>query len=647
MSLATGQIINNRYRIVSLLGQGGMGAVYRAWDVNLNVPVALKEMTSDPSADQRALSQLRAQFQREAQVVAGLDHPHLVRVTDYFSWGGSECLVMNFVEGENLADRIQREGAQPEAQVLEWAQQLLNALGYCHARGVIHRDVKPQNVIITPDGSALPLIGGAGGGAVLVDFGLVKLWDPQNPRTQTVIRAMGTPEYAPPEQYSAIAGHTDPRSDLYSLGATLYHALTGQAPMSATDRMARPEQFASPRALAPRVSPQTEAVVLKAVELPIAQRFSTAQEMINALRGASPVSPPIIPPPKPTARPPVWAWVLGGFVLLVGCLIVFGLVVPRIWDDGQTSVPRAPTGVASTSTPWIVVATATPGHSLTQMPPTVTPALSPPTLSSIVFDSYRDGNWEVYMIDENGLGLVNLTNNPADDGDPAWSFDGKRIAFDSDRDDNWDIYVMNADGSGVARLTDHPAEDDSPAWSPDGAKIAFKSNRDGNWEIYVINLADLSGINLTDHSADDRVPAWSPDGQRIAFVSERTGDWDIWVMNVDGSNLVNLTQHPAKDSFPAWSPDGQRIAFHSYRDDNAEIYVMNADGSYVERLTYHPADDWGTSWSHDGSRLAFISDRDGDNEIYVMDIDGSNVVRVTYNEASDTWPVWAPIFYSR
>jgi len=342
--------------------------------VNLNVPVALKEMTSDPSADQRTLAQLRAQFQREAQVVAGLDHPHLVRVTDYFSWGGSECLVMNFVEGESLADCIQREGAQPEAQVLEWAQQLLGALGYCHARGVIHRDVKPQNVIITPDGSALPLIGGAGGGAVLVDFGLVKLWDPQNPRTQTVIRAMGTPEYAPPEQYSAMAGHTDPRSDLYSLGATLYHALTGQTPMSATDRMARPEQFASPRTLAPRVSPQTEAVVLKVLELPITQRFSTAQEMINALRGASPVSPPIIPTPtKPTARPPVWVWVLGGavlLVLLIGCMIGIGVVLPAIRGDVPTGVPDTPT-----STP--VLPTAVPTRMPTAIP---TPTSTPPPI---------------------------------------------------------------------------------------------------------------------------------------------------------------------------------------------------------------------------------------------------------------------------
>jgi Tol biopolymer transport system component/tRNA A-37 threonylcarbamoyl transferase component Bud32 len=640
MPLTGGQVVNNRYRIVSKLGQGGMGAVYRAWDVNLDIPVALKEMVPDLHADPHTLAQLRQQFRREAQVVAGLDHPNLVRVIDYFTWGGSECLVMNFVEGESLAERIEREGTQPEAQVLEWARQLLDALTYCHARGVIHRDVKPQNVIITPEGRT-----------VLVDFGLVKLWDPRDPRTQTVVRAMGTPEYAPPEQYSATAGHTDPRSDLYSLGATLYHTLTGQAPMSATDRMAMPERFASPRALAPYVSSRTEAAVVRAMELPITQRFSSAHEMANALRGPLPVHPSVAAPTKPARShtgPPVWAWGLGGAVLLVGCLAGIGIVWRVLRGGDEPSEPLTPAVVQDTlvpertPTPWVVVAP-TSSSTSTPLPSLAVPASPNPASFSMVFDSYRDGNWEVYIIGEDGLGLVNLTKNPANDGDPAWALDGKRIAFDSDRDGNWEIYVVNTDGSGLTRLTNHRADDDSPAWSPDGSHVAFKSNRDGNWEIYVVNLLDSGVTNLTNHPSDDQVPAWSPDGQRIAFVSDRTGDWDIWVMNADGSGPTNLTRHPDRDSFPAWSPDGRRIAFHSYRDGNAEIYVMNADGSALARLTDHQADDWGPSWSPDGLRLAFTSDRDGDNEIYIMDIDGGSVVQVTHNDARDTWPVWSPI----
>jgi len=203
-------MLQNRYRIASLLGQGGMGAVYRAWDTRLNTPVALKEMTSQPGLDPHTLAQLRQQFQQEATILARLDHPHLVRVTDFFEEAGDAYLVMNFVEGENLAERIEREGAQPEGHMLEWAGQLLDALGDCHSQGVIHRDVKPQNVIIR-----------SGGRAVLVDFGLVKLWDPRDPRTKTAMRGMGTPEYAPPEQYGSGGTHTGPHSDVYALGATL------------------------------------------------------------------------------------------------------------------------------------------------------------------------------------------------------------------------------------------------------------------------------------------------------------------------------------------------------------------------------------------------------------------------------------------
>jgi serine/threonine protein kinase len=185
-----------------------MGAVYRAWDTRLNIPVAIKELVPQPGLDAPTLSHQRRQFIQEAQILARLRHPHLVNVTDYFEEAGNAYLVMEFMRGESLAERIEREGALDEAQVVTWAEQLLAALAYCHAQGVLHRDVKPQNVVITPEGEA-----------VLVDFGLVKLWDPRDPRTQTAIRGAGTPEYAPPEQYDAVSGHTD-AADGRSSGST-------------------------------------------------------------------------------------------------------------------------------------------------------------------------------------------------------------------------------------------------------------------------------------------------------------------------------------------------------------------------------------------------------------------------------------------
>ncbi len=289
MPFAPGQIVHNRYRIVRLLGRGGMGAVYRAWDLSLQIPVALKEMVPQPGIDPYTLAQLRAQFQQEARALAGIVHPHLPRVSDFFEWGSASFLVMDFVEGTGLDQVVLRHGPQPPAQAVRWGLQLLDALALCHSRNILHRDIKPQNVIITPDGSA-----------VLVDFGLVKLWDPRRPETQHIVRGMGTPEYASPEHYHLSGYHTDPRSDLYSLGATLYHALTGQEPPSALDRWAHGVPLPPPRG--PDLSPQVAGVILRAMELDPNRRFASARQMQAALQGAAGFSP-IRLEPVPAAAP--------------------------------------------------------------------------------------------------------------------------------------------------------------------------------------------------------------------------------------------------------------------------------------------------------------------------------------------------------
>jgi hypothetical protein len=375
--LIPGNVLQNRYRTVSKLGQGGMGAVYRAWDMRLNVPVALKEMTPQPGLGLEILGQLRQQFHQEATVLARLIHPHLVRVTDFFDEGGNVYLVMDFVEGESLADRIKRLGALPEAEVVTWAKQLLDALAYCHGQGIIHRDVKPQNVIIRPDGRA-----------VLVDFGLVKLWDPSDPRTKTVMRGMGTPEYAPPEQYEVDAGHTDACSDVYGLGATLYHALVGQAPPTATLRMASPERFVAVRSLNPSVSPATETTILRALELERSRRWQSATEMAAALEGrgippqtqhpghVTPAAPrreatEVLPSARAAApavparrRVPVWVWILGGGILLslilcAGAVWAFGALA-RYGEGIATATAQAEaTAMAQTAAITQAEATAT------------------------------------------------------------------------------------------------------------------------------------------------------------------------------------------------------------------------------------------------------------------------------------------------
>ena len=180
--------------------------------------------------------------------------------------------------------------------------------------------------------------------------------------------------------------------------------------------------------------------------------------------------------------------------------------------------------------------------------------------------------------DDHGGTIRRLTDHDYTDRYPSWSPDGQRIAFDSNRDGNFEVYVMDADGGNPRRLTDHEAYDGSPSWSPDGRRIAFHSLRDGNFEVYVMDADGGNPRRLTDHEAYDGSPSWSPDGRRIAFHSLRDGNFEVYVMDADGGNPRRLTDHDAIDGSPSWSPDGQSIAFRSNRDGNYEVYVMTADG---------------------------------------------------------------------
>lgn len=271
MPLVPGQFLHNRYQIHTLLGQGGMGSVYNATDTVMRRVVAIKERTPDPHATSQGLAQARAQFEREAQILGGLSHPNMPHVYDFFNAHGNEYVVMELIEGQNLQDAVQQHGAINEGAVRAWAEQILDALAYIHAQNIIHRDIKPSNLILKTDGRV-----------ALVDFGLVKLIDPNNPNTATAMRGMGTPEYAPLEQFSP-GMHTDARSDIYSLGATLYHLLSGSAPLDVPKRLLNPNQQQTLRALNPKISAQMEAAVDRAMDVQPQARWQSAREMKNQI----------------------------------------------------------------------------------------------------------------------------------------------------------------------------------------------------------------------------------------------------------------------------------------------------------------------------------------------------------------------------
>jgi len=325
-----------------------------------------------------------------------------------------------------------------------------------------------------------------------------------------------------------------------------------------------------------------------------------------------------------------------------------GLPSPTPLPSTATATAMPSQTPPPTNTPAPTITPVTPAPTLTPLPltPTVAPQPSPTASAGgsglIAFESRRDGNSEIYMMNADGSAQTRLTDNTADDAHPVWSPDGGRIAFESQRDGNSEIYVMNADGSAQTRLTDNTADDTQPSWSSFGSRIAFVSTRDGNNEIYLMNADGSAQARLTNNSADDTNPVWSPDGTRIAFVSMRDGNSEIYLMNADGSAQTRLTNNTATDCCFAWSPNGAQLAFLSDRDGNSEIYVMNADGSAQTRLTNHAALDSGPLWSPDGTQIAFLSDRDGNSEIYLMNANGSAQTRLTNHAATDCCFVWSP-----
>jgi uncharacterized repeat protein (TIGR01451 family) len=227
--------------------------------------------------------------------------------------------------------------------------------------------------------------------------------------------------------------------------------------------------------------------------------------------------------------------------------------------------------------------------------------------SRLVYQSMRDGNWEIYVSHDDGANPIRLTHSNAADIQPRLDRGGARIVNASFTDGNYEIFVMNSDGSGRIRLTHNDSNDVYPVWSPDGGKIAFQSYRDGQAEIYVMNV-DGSGVTrLTNHPAYDGYPTWSPDGSKIAFVSTRNDDYHIHIMNADGSDerLVG----PAGSIYPAWSPDGGTLAYSCDYDSDGwlEICVMDTNG-FNRRMLYMPAgnrDAWVSGWSPDGEGITF------------------------------------------
>jgi len=745
MTLERGAFLYNRYRILEILGQGGMGSIYRAIDENLGVEVAVKEnlFTTDEYA---------RQFRREAVILANLRQTNLPRVSDHFVIDGQgQYLVMDYIEGEDLRERMDRLKVIPEEEILVIGSGLCDALTYMHTRKppVLHRDIKPGNVKITPQGQIF-----------LVDFGLAKVMQ-AGQQTSTGARAM-TPGYSPPEQYGA--ARTDRRSDIYSLGATMYAALVGVIPEDSLARTMEQTDLTPIRKRNSKISRRTASAIEKALEVHPDDRFQNAEEFKQALmlaRGAtvrkmveqgivSPVSgeesdaidikvgesssPALIPEisagmespstPLPVSTPlkdenaPLpgprkkkrWGRGCVGMVFIITAIGLLGLgaaylldpAIPARLYDETISLTRGflpegilpITGAEVTPTIEIIeepIATNTPIPSptstleLTETPePTATPAItntptqtetpsatpSPtvtltPTVTpmgggygQIAFASNRTGLPQIWMINTNGTGLHQITNNPLGACQPDWSPDGTRLVYISPCEENREsyrgasMYIANADGSNDVQLPTVSGGDYDPDWSPDGSKLVFTSLRNGEWpQIFVMDLATQEVTQLSQDKFRDQQPVWSPDGSQIVFISTVNGPYQIWTMNTDGSSPQRFSvSRDLKNTFPVLSPTGNLIVFTQSGGEGTLPYIQGAIYPGGADQEFHVYPFFGAipmreaDFSPDGFWLAVESWPDGVlHDIYTMTPNGQEFSRLTTDPAADFDPVWRPV----
>jgi len=644
MTLEKNTLLHNRYRVIEILGQGGMGSVYRAIDENLGVAVALKENLFTTEEYMR-------QFRLEAVILANLRHPNLPRVSDHFELKDEgQYLIMDFIEGEDLRNRMDRIGMISEEDAAQIGAAMCDALAYLHSRKppILHRDIKPGNVKITPDGHIF-----------LVDFGLAKVYQGNNQATTTGARAM-TPGYSPPEQYGT--ARTDPRTDFYSLGATLYAALCGVIPEDGLARAMDNAQLTPLRKRNPKISRRVSSAIEKAMAVDPSDRFQSAEDFKKALLGSSsptqqiPGSHVVAPPPPeaflptdpnevvaarektpprqpvgPVAPPPSAGEeqpfvsplkkqkererkrrsALFRFILILVLLILGSLpfLAPGILPENfRRVIPfLAPT---STVTPSV-----TPSPLPTQtLAPTATSTPEPPTSTATALPTNTP-----YPIVIGTLG-VDSTPSEAIVATAALSVTpvggSGQIAYVSDRTDLPQIYMVDLSTQALVQVTNMPEGACQPAWSPDGMKLVFISPCKGMDEIYYgasLYLINADGSDLTPVGSvpgGDFDPAWSPDGKSIAFTSLRTGQMEIFVISVeDPTSTTQVTKgvKSVEARQPTWSQDGSQIAYAVKRFGVYQLWLMNADGTGQKQIVRSGVafSDYLPTWSPDGQLILF------------------------------------------
>ncbi len=678
----------DRYAIEREIGAGGMATVYLAEDLRHGRKVAVKVLRPDLAA---TLGPER--FLREIEIAARLEHPHILTLIDSGEADSFLYYVMPYVEGDSLRTKLGREQELPVSEAVRILSEVVDGLAYAHERGVVHRDIKPDNVLLS------------GGHAVITDFGVAKAVSEATGRHELTSAgvALGTPAYMSPEQASA-ASHIDYRSDIYSIGAMAYEMLAGRPPFSgntsqiilAAHVTETPDPLSKHRAA---VSRELEHLVMKCLEKRPADRWQTSREMLPLLAAAATPSAGV----TPTDTRPVLG--VPGLRLPARKLLTVAVPVAAIAAAALLWPGRAP---PTLRTGRVTHVTTAPGLE-------VDPAISPDA-TRIAYAAGTPGHMKIYLRQIDGARTITLAEGLDDHHRlPRWSPDGTRIAFQAGADFRESaggfrslggtIYAIPALGGSPRRLVEPSASTSvfGPTWSPDGQSIAFVRDQ----SIVVAPIDGSGEPRVLVEAEQPHSPRWSPDGERIAYISgnpqftfgaaqiANVAPSSLWVVPVTNGEPVRVTANQAMNLSPVWTPDSRHLLFISNQDGSRDIYRIRlgraggADGE-PERLTtglsaqtidlaadgrtlaYSVYTSYAHIWyvpipqrgavsvsearqittasesieglaiSPDGRWIVYDSDRSGNFDVWKISVDGGDPEAITTHSSDDFVQQWSP-----
>jgi eukaryotic-like serine/threonine-protein kinase len=664
------------YEIVEVIGSGGMGAVYRAFraDAAFQKEVAIKVV-------RRGLEQdyLVRQFKRELQITAMLEHPNIATLIDGGATpDGAPYFVMEFIRGKPVDAYCDDEGL-PVRERLRIMRTVCNVVQFAHERGVVHRDIKPGNIMVS-----------VGGVPKLLDFGIAKLLNPASlPATAgpmiTMAPAM-TPEYASPEQ---LCGDTiTPASDVYSLGVLLYELLTGKRPVRSTTRGTRdllmpppPSRVAGRKELAGDL----DNIVLMAMRIEPERRYPSAGPLADDIDRYLKGQP--VRARKDTLFYRTTKLLKRQKAAVASVAVVTGLVVCGFLISGL----RDRLGEAELQ-PEIEPVTSLPAREYQ-------PNFSPDGKSIVyAMDSELGEGPDIYTQSLETGEVRRITTDIADDVSPVWSPDGTRIAWLRSKPEETAVFVARLAGGTHTNVsdvspnrldavgrhldwspngkyvatsdrisTDQPFRialidveartkrdstlpperilgDMSPVFSPDGSHLAFiRAISSGVNDVYVAPTEGGPAERVTEDNRYISSIAWTRDGRSIVFSSDRKGNTSLWRIPVSGGTPRRIQQVGDNTGDPAFSPDGTRMLFTQFFRDGNIWRIDTAGAGPAKKIISSTQYDSSPQYSPDGRRIAFRSGRTGSNEVWVSDNEGRTPVQLTHfaGPLAGT-PRWSP-----